>query len=124
MHRSFAISPTDSRTIPLTKDAMNNVEFYRFGACDYRKYRRLVASVGCTVPLLPPNVVGQLIQNLVCRKVTTAIGDKDVVPRLEVFLDLGENEGVLLATFHAGNLNTPGQFEPRQATETRESWEA
>lgn len=88
--------------IPLTEVDMEIGAFYRFSCEDYPKIRELLAEFGCSPPIVPDDFILHLQENLLWRKTTPTVGENGGIRcGLEVFLDLGEDEGVLLTTFWA-----------------------
>jgi hypothetical protein len=83
-------------------------ELFRFSSDDpeYRsKLNRLLREFGVYLPELCSGNFSQLLDNLLWRK-TTSARKSDSDATLQVLLDLGEGDEVLLATIRAGEIST------------------
>lgn len=67
------------------------------------KLDRLVAEFDAPLPEVLSDYFSQLLEHLVWRK-TASAPESDGCPALQIFLDLGEGDEVLLATIWAGKL--------------------
>ena len=65
----------------------------------------LLGEFGVSLAEFPSHNFSQLLPNLVWRKTTSARRD-DARAALQVFLDLGEGDEILLATIRAGKFST------------------
>ena len=97
---------------------MDTVEVYRFWPEEYLEIRELLLNFGFVPPEIPTSFIFEQISNLVWRKTTSAVRDDGRLgSRLEQFLDLGDNEGILLATFWAWDDEGPGAGGETRKTE-------
>jgi hypothetical protein len=97
---------------------MDTVEVYRFRAEEYVRLRELLLGFGFRPPQVPTGFIFEQIGNFVWRKTASAVHDDGSSgSRLEQFLDLGEGEGILLATFWAWDNECSGTGGKARKTE-------
>jgi hypothetical protein len=90
---------------------LENVFRYDPGDPESRqKLDKLVEEFGVFLPELLSETFTQLLDNLVWRKIASALGGEGDVT-LQVFLDLGEGDEVPFATIRAGKISTLSHVE-------------